>query len=136
MDDKIRYWTSLADYDLETARAMLQTERFLYVGFMCHQAVEKMLKSAWQAAHPDEVPPRIHNLERLAAEAGLLAGLSRPQRSLLTELEPLNVEARYPSHKAALLKKLTKRRCAALVARAEELTEWIGRRLSGRPGRS
>ena len=42
-----RYWASLAEYDLETAGAMLRTARHLYVGFMCHQAVEKMLKAAW-----------------------------------------------------------------------------------------
>lgn len=44
MDPKVRYWTALADYDAETAAAMLRTGRYLYVGFMCHQSVEKMLK--------------------------------------------------------------------------------------------
>jgi HEPN domain-containing protein len=34
-----------ADYDLDTAKAMLQTERYLYVGFMAHQAIEKALKA-------------------------------------------------------------------------------------------
>ena len=129
MDQKVRYWTSLAEYDIETAGAMLRTGRFLYVGFMCHQAVEKMLKAAWQATHISEVPPRIHNLERLATEAGLLDDLSTRQRTLLVELEPLNVEARYPSHKTALLKKLTKRYCTALVGRATRLTAWIEKRL-------
>ena len=31
--DKKNYWVELSDYDLETA--MLQTKRYLYVGFMC-----------------------------------------------------------------------------------------------------
>lgn len=42
--DKINYWIELADYDLKTAKAMLDTKRFLYVGFMCHQVIEKTLK--------------------------------------------------------------------------------------------
>jgi hypothetical protein len=42
--EKIKYWIDLSDYDLETAVAMLSTERFLYVGFMCHQATRKYLK--------------------------------------------------------------------------------------------
>jgi len=107
MNAKIRYWTALSEYDIETAGAMLRTGRFLYVGFMCHQAVEKMLKAAWQAAHISEIPPR----------------------TLLIELEPLNVEARYPSHKTALLKRLTKRYCTALVGRSTRLTVWIEKRL-------
>ncbi len=36
MDPKVRYRTSLAEYDAETAAAMLRTGRYLYVGFMCH----------------------------------------------------------------------------------------------------
>jgi hypothetical protein len=35
------YWFDIAEYDLETARVMLQGKRFLYVGFMCHQVIEK-----------------------------------------------------------------------------------------------
>ncbi len=45
MEDRIQYWIDLADYDLETAKAMRQTQRYLYVGFMCHQAIEKILKA-------------------------------------------------------------------------------------------
>ncbi len=36
MDDRITYWLEIAEYDLVTARAMLETGRLLYVGFMCH----------------------------------------------------------------------------------------------------
>ena len=40
--NKTDYWINLAKYDIATAKAMLQTKRKLYVGFMCHMAVEKM----------------------------------------------------------------------------------------------
>lgn len=39
----------MSDYDFETALAMQETERFLYVGFMCHQSVEKILKAYFYA---------------------------------------------------------------------------------------
>ncbi|HNT28701.1 MAG TPA: HEPN domain-containing protein, partial [bacterium] len=42
--EKTAYWFEIAEYDLETARAMLKTKRYLYVGFMCHQTIEKALK--------------------------------------------------------------------------------------------
>ena len=44
MDNKVQYWIDLAEYDIETAEAMFETKRFLYVGFMCHQVIEKSLK--------------------------------------------------------------------------------------------
>lgn len=47
MTDKVRYWVELSDYDLDTAQAMLETRRYLYVGFMCHQVIEKILKAYW-----------------------------------------------------------------------------------------
>jgi hypothetical protein len=47
-------WIVLAEYDLETARHMLSTGRYLYVIFMCHLSLEKMLK-----AHVTEVTQTI-----------------------------------------------------------------------------
>ncbi len=44
VEEKIEYWLDIASYDLKTARAMLRTKRFLYVGFMCHQVIEKVKK--------------------------------------------------------------------------------------------
>jgi len=44
INEKVEYWLELSDYDFETAEAMLNSQRFLYVGFMCHQSVEKMPK--------------------------------------------------------------------------------------------
>lgn len=43
MEDKVKYWIDMSDYDFDTAKAMLETKRYLYVGFMCHQTVEKIL---------------------------------------------------------------------------------------------
>ena len=54
--ENIKYWTEISDYDLETAKAMLQTGRYLYVAFMCHQAIEKILKAYW-CAQKEGTPP-------------------------------------------------------------------------------
>ena len=51
MNIKVKYWTELSEYDMKTAEAMLQSKRYLYVGFMAHQAIEKILKAPgtrWQ----------------------------------------------------------------------------------------
>lgn len=41
----IRNWIAMADYDLETAKHMLKTGRYIYVVFMCHLSLEKMIKA-------------------------------------------------------------------------------------------
>ena len=35
MNDKVTYWIEMSDYDFDTAKAMLETKRYLYVAFMC-----------------------------------------------------------------------------------------------------
>jgi len=121
------YWRELAMYDLETAEAMRQTGRWLYVGFMCHQSVEKAMKSVICARGGGQ-PPRVHRLTALAEAAGFAPELTDAQREFLDTLEPLNIEARYPSHKERLLASLTPERCADLVERTRKLMAWIATR--------
>ncbi len=49
MDKRVKYWIDLSDYDLETAAAMLYSGRYLYVGFMYHQTIEKIIKAYFNA---------------------------------------------------------------------------------------
>jgi len=120
----IQYWKDLADYDLETARAMLETKRYLYVGFMCHQAAEKIIK-AYYAKIFEEHPPRTHNLRMLAQKANILPKLNEEQNKLLNTLEPLNIEARYPTDKERILQSLNHERCQSLYTSTKEFLEWI-----------
>jgi len=131
LDEKVTYWVEIAEYDLETARAMLQTGRYLYVGFMCHQVIEKMLKAGCAAVRDDE-PPYTHNLSRLASLSGLLESMNEEQKSLLDLLGPLNVQARYPASKAQIGRTMTQRLCEDLVQRTAEMLEWIRQRLSSK----
>ena len=66
----VERWVEQARYDLDTARAMLNSSRYLYVLFCCQQAVEKTIK-AIIAKQSNEFPPRIHALIRLAEVAAL-----------------------------------------------------------------
>jgi HEPN domain-containing protein len=43
-EEKFDYWLDIAEYDLKTAEAMFETGRWLYVVFMCQQAMEKLSK--------------------------------------------------------------------------------------------
>lgn len=127
-DAAVSYWIDIADYDLETAQAMLATERYLYVGFMCHQTIEKLLKAYYVRTINDTLP-YTHSLSRLANLSSIYAELSESQKDFLDMLEPLNVEARYPTQKDMILKSLTREKCEVLIGMTKELSEWIKRQL-------
>ena len=126
--DKVKYWVELADYDFETAQAMFETKRFLYVGFMCHQVIEKILKAYWSSVL-EEPALKIHSLSRLAEKSGLDKDMSEEQTDFIDSLEPLNIEARYPSYKDRLMNTLTEERCKELIKQTDELRLWIKNRL-------
>ncbi len=128
MDTKVLYWIEMSDYDLETAEAMLATGRYLYVGFMCHQTIEKILKARW-SNRLEEPPLKIHSLSRLAERTGLDKELPEELMGFIDRLEPLNIEARYPSYKERLMKSLTKEYCKWLLAQTKDLQQWIKDRL-------
>ena len=98
MTKSVKYWLDLSDYDLATAEAMLLTKRYLYVGFMCHQAIEKILKALYVQLF-NELPPYTHNLIQLTNLTNINKELSEEQKEVIIKLMPLNVESRYPKYK-------------------------------------
>ena len=128
MNDKVTYWIEMSDYDFDTAKAMLETKRYLYVAFMCHQTIEKILKAYWSNVL-EEPPLKIHSLSRLAEKSGLDKEMSEEQTDFIDELEPLNIEARYPSYKERLMKSLTSDRCKELIEQTDKLRTWIKSKL-------
>lgn len=127
--DKVAYWLDIADYDLETANAMLITRRWLYVGFMCHQVLEKTLKAYWCATQPED-PPYTHNLLNLAQGSKLSENLSIEQKTFIQSMMPLNIEARYPEYKETLMAQLTPDYCQFIYDNTKEMQQWIKEKLS------
>lgn len=128
MNDKVKYWLEMSDYDFDTANAMFATKRYLYVGFMCHQVIEKLLKAYWSEIS-EEPPLKIHSLYRLAEKTGLDKSMTEEHLDFIDELEPLNIEARYPSYKERLMKSLNADRCRILLKQTNELRIWIKSKL-------
>ena len=87
------YWLDIAQYDLDTAEAMYQTGRWLYVAFMCHQVIEKTLKAYWSGTQEDD-PPYTHNHMRLAEGCGLYQRMSEEHKNFLDTITKFNIESR------------------------------------------
>jgi HEPN domain-containing protein len=130
LDERAEYWLTLADYDMETAKVMLYGKRYLYVGFMCHQTIEKALKAivAVQCAE-GEMPPKIHHLLKLAEHCGLYNKMSDEQKTFIKNLNPMNIEARYPEYKEIIAAGLNTEISSALLMGTEDLLCWIKQQL-------
>ena len=129
-NDKVDYWVDLADYDLDSAKVMLNGGKYLYVGFMCHQTVEKVIKAVIaRDCAEGEIPPKIHHLSKLASQAGIFVKMSEQQKIFIDNLNPLNIEARYPEYKQQLLSVLTDDKCKELITETEALLCWIKKQL-------
>jgi len=124
----LKFWVDSSDYDLETMEAMFETERLLYVGFMAHQSIEKILKGFYVKLYK-EIPPFTHNLILLAEKNQLKNELSEDQIELLSLLNPLNIEARYPKYKDDLLKSLSKDKCLEIISKTKNLQKWVKSKL-------
>jgi len=95
-------WLDRVQYDMDTAKAMLQTGRWIYSIFMCQQSLEKCLK-AFIAYQDKEIIP-IHNLRRLAELASIIREFDE---SILVKLDFLSnyyIIARYKEDLSQLSK--------------------------------
>ena len=93
MKKEVKNWLESAQYDLETAEQMLNTGRYIYTIFMCHLAVEKILK-AKVGEITVKIPPKTHNLRYLVKLSGL-----EPSEEIfifLSELSDVSIPTRYP----------------------------------------
>jgi HEPN domain-containing protein len=98
-------WLATADYDLQTAEAMLNSKRYLYVIFVCHLALEKMLKALWAEVRP-EYPPRTHDLLLLVRKRDL---------RFLGLITDASVPTRYPEDLKGMVKEYPRRTAASFL---------------------
>jgi HEPN domain-containing protein len=86
---QIEYWRTGSDEDFAAAQSLLEKGHLRDSLFFAHLAIEKMLK-AHVTRQTKDVPPRIHNLVRLAKLADL--NLNPDQLEFLREFNLYQLE--------------------------------------------
>lgn len=119
-------WVALAEYDIETARHLLKTGRYLYVVFMCHLALEKMLK-----AHVTEVtqavPAKSHDLIYLMKKSNLT--LPQSYLEFLGKINSASIPTRYPEDLQQAVKEYPKPVARDYLQETQEVPEWLKQNL-------
>ncbi|MHB9027201.1 MAG: HEPN domain-containing protein [Candidatus Latescibacterota bacterium] len=122
MTEAEQNWIDQAKYDLDAAQVMLNACRYIYVFFLCQQAVEKALK-ARIVGLTGELPPRIHNLIKLAEIAEV--ELNFEQTRLYKELSTYYIQTRYPEEIRAMGSILTREFTTEYFQKTEETLQWL-----------
>lgn len=122
MEETVKQWVQHAEQDLETARALVASKRNLHALFFCQQSIEKALKAIIQL-RTNEMPPRIHNLPRLAE----LAGVSVDSQGLLllAEFSVFYIESRYSQEIEKLAASTTNAAAKKSLQQTEEMVAWL-----------
>lgn len=121
MTDVTGRWAEQAQYDYDTACAMLESKRFLYVLFCCQQAIEKMLKAVI-IQKTGQFPPRIHDLIRLAELAEV--EINNERDLFLQELITFYIQSRYPEELKAL-SRVNAQFASEMLAGTRETLQWL-----------
>jgi len=127
--DKIKSsqeWSSQAEYDMETAIAMLDSGRYIYCVFMCHLSIEKSLKALY-AKKLGKNPSKTHSLVYLAQSLHL--DLPEKIKEFLEILDSVSVPTRYPEELEKLIKEYTENKAKNILDESREASRWLKQKL-------
>jgi HEPN domain-containing protein len=111
-----------AEYDLDTAAHMFKTGRYIYVIFMCHLSIEKMLK-ALSSEITDKTPPKTHNLIYLTKLSG--TNFVEDHFEFVSKLNNASVVTRYPEDFEKLIDAYPEDIAASYLSQTKEIIEWL-----------
>ncbi len=111
-----------AIYDLQTAEFMFTSGRYIYVIFMCHLSIEKMLK-AITAEVIQKMPPKTHNLIYLIKISGIQ--VPRELLDFIARINNASIVTRYPEDFTWLLEAYPKKVTKDYLLKTKEVIKWL-----------
>jgi HEPN domain-containing protein len=118
----MKYWQTEAEEALQIADHLIEKKDYSYALFFAHLAIEKILKALYVIRQGKHAPP-LHNLLRLAKEAGLELDENRTEK--LINITAFNIEARYPDLKRSFRKKCTEEFTNQQIDATKEIFQWV-----------
>jgi len=130
MKKEVENWLDSAQYDLETAEYMFEKGRFIYTIFMCHLALEKVLKAKVQEV-TDKVPSKTHNIRYLVKLGKIRVPEDLPEKmfEFLSKLSDVSIPTRYPDDFSKLIVSYDRKVAGEYIEKSKEVFEWLKRLL-------
>lgn len=127
-EDKYSYWLDIAEYDMDSAEAMLHTGRYAYVTFMCQQSLEKLAKGLYNYYIDDNVP-KVHNISFIITKVlGILRIDEDEVESkfrLFDKLAAYYLQGRYPSFKEKISQLVNEEQAKKMLNESKEAFAWL-----------
>ena len=105
---------------------MFNSGRYLYVVFMCQQALEKLGKGLYSYYVDDNVP-RVHNISYVLTKVtdSLNIQADEEKLTLLDKLSAYYLQGRYPSFKEKISQLVDKSEAIAILETSKEVFVWM-----------
>jgi len=97
VEEHYNFWIESAERDLIVANTLFETGKYDWCLFLGHLVLEKTLKAIFVKTNENQLPPKLHNLNRLAELDGIK--LSKEQEIFFNRANDFNLETRYPHYK-------------------------------------
>lgn len=123
INEHIDYWFKSSESDLETANNMFKSKFYDWSLFVGHLALEKLLKAIWIKANNQMIPPKTHNLMKLAESSFLK--LNEEQNEFLRLVNQFNLEARYQEVKDSFHKLANEEFANNNLIKLNEYHQWL-----------
>jgi HEPN domain-containing protein len=102
--NQIEYWQNSAIHDLDVAQTLFASAKYDWCLFIAHLVLEKMLKAMY-VKNVGKLPPRIHDLVRMADMAGVV--FDEETLEFMDSINTFNISTRYPDEKLRFYKLCT-----------------------------
>ena len=121
--EHIAYWIDSAENDLKAATNLMESGNFSWSLFIGHLVLEKALKAIYVKSNNNSIPPKIHNLSRLAELTNIELNIEVDK--FLTLANKFHIEGRYPEYKAEFYITCTKEFAESNFDKIKEVFQWL-----------
>ncbi len=129
-EEHIQFWLESAAHDLEAAESLFVAGKYDWCLFLGHLVLEKTLKALFVQAQSERIPPKTHNLVKLAENS--LLELTDDQRLFLDEVNDFNLEIRYPDYKKAFYLQFTREYATENFNKIKDTYQWLKSRIASK----
>jgi HEPN domain-containing protein len=123
VEDHVNYWLKSADNDLSAAESLFLSAKYDWCLFIAHLVVEKTLKAYFVYKNDNKIPPKTHNLLKLAEQSDL--PLIEEQKLFLDEVNDFNLEVRYPEYRREFYKLCTFEFTEMYFTKIKDFSRWL-----------
>ena len=123
----INYWISNSKRDWKRAKYCFEEKDYVFSLFCMHLCLEKVCKALWVKNNKSNIPPKIHNLERIIIESNI--NLGEEDILFLRDMNTFQLEGRYPDYLGKIYKTYNKKFTEMIFNKAKKIKECLEKKV-------